>query len=343
MSESRNSNALLAIHNSQVGFNPRWIEYCDQNRIPYKLVDCHANDIITQLEDCGALFWHYSQSDPKDLLIAQQILFALEHAGLTLFPDFRTAWHFDDKLGQKYLFDALNIPTIGTYIFVDRSDALNWAAATNYPKVFKSRHGAGSSNVRIVYNSAQARRLISWAFRRGMTVYRPWANLKERFYKWRLGEYGALELLKGVVRFVYPPRFSRVLGREIGYVYFQDFAADNDSDIRVIVIGEKAFAVRRWVRPGDFRASGSGRVSFDREYIDVECVELAFRLSHEIGSRCIAFDFVRKADRSLAVLEISYGFIAPVYDACPGYWDADLNWHKGPFNPQGWIVDLCQN
>ena len=335
------SNALLAIHDSQNGFSPRWVEYCNENKIPYKLVDCHANDIIRQLEPCFALLWHYSQSDPKDLLIARQILSALEHAEFTLFPDFRTAWHFDDKVGQKYLFDALNIPTMGTYIFIDRSDALKWAATTDYPKVFKSRHGAGSSNVQLVPNAAQARRLISRAFRRGFPVYRPWDNLKERFYKWRSGKVGALELLKGGVRFFYPPRFSRVLGRDTGYIYFQDFAANNDSDIRVIVIGEKAFGIRRWVRPGDFRASGSGRISYEPEKIDIECVELAFQLSKKIGGSCIAFDFIRKADGSLAVVEISYGFIASGYDACPGYWDADLNWHEGPFSPQGWIVGLC--
>lgn len=335
------ANGLLAIHESQQGFSPRWIEYCDENDIPYKLVDCHANDIIRQLEPCCALLWHYSQSDPRDLLIARQILSALEHAQFKLFPDFRTAWHFDDKVGQKYLFEALDVPTVGTYVFVDRSAALDWAATTDYPKVFKSRHGAGSSNVQLVEDAAQAKRLISRAFRHGFTVYRPWDNLKERFYKWRQGDSGALDLLKGLARFIHPPRFSRVLGREIGYVYFQDFAADNDSDVRVVVIGERAFGIRRWTRPDDFRASGSGRVSYDPADIDLECVELALQISRKIGSSCIAFDFVRQADDNLAVIEISYGFIASGYDECPGYWDSDLNWHEGPFSPQGWIVEFC--
>jgi len=343
LNSSSRYNTLLAIHDSKFGFSPRWIKYCNDNGIPYKLVDCHADDIIRQLEPCSALLWHYSQSDPRDLLIARQILLALEHAQFTLFPDFRTAWHFDDKVGQKYLFDALKIPTMNTYVFVERSDALKWAATADYPKVFKLRHGAGSSNVQLVHNAAQAERLIARAFRRGFPVYNPWDNLKDRFYKWRLGKYGALELLKGVARFFYPPRFSRVLGRETGYVYFQDFAANNDSDIRVIVIGERAFGIRRWTRPDDFRASGSGRISYEPDKVDIECVELAFQISKKIGSSCTAFDFVRKADGSLAVLEISYGFIASGYDECPGYWDSDLIWHEGRFNPQGWVIDLCLN
>ena len=69
-------------------------------------------------------------------------------------------------------------------------------------------------------------------------------------------------------------------------------------------------------------------------------MKLAFELARKIGGSCTAFDFVSKEDGSLAVLEISYGFVAPVYDPCPRYWDVNLVWHEGPFSPQGWIVDL---
>lgn len=336
---SKIRDKTLAIHDSESGFAPRWIAYCEANKIPYKLVDCHENDILHQLESCCALLWHFSQSDPKDLLVARQILSSLEHSGFVIFPDFRTAWHFDDKVGQKYLLDALDIPSLETYVFVERDAALEWAKNAEFPKVFKSRHGAGSSNVSLVSSVEQARRLIRRAFSRGFSVYRPWLNLKERIYKWRLGTASTLNLIKGAARFLYPPRFSRVLGRDRGYVYFQEFAAANDSDIRVIVIDKKAFGIRRWVRANDFRASGSGDFSYDPELVDQDCIGLAFQCAEKIGSSCAAFDFVRRTDGSLVVLEISYGFIASGYDLCPGYWDAKMNWHEGPFNPQGWIID----
>ena len=243
---------MLAIHDSKSGFNPLWVDYCSKENIPFKLVNCYASNIIADLEGCSTLLWHHSQSDPRDLLIAQQILTALEHSGLRVFPDFHTAWHFDDKVGQKYLFEALGIPTLPAYVFVEQASALAWAESTEYPKVFKLRRGAGSAGVRLVWKESQARRLIKQAFGRGFRVYDPWDNLKERFYKWRLGKYGMTELVKAGIRFAYPPRYSRVLGRQRGYAYFQDFAPDNDSDIRVIVIGRKAFGIKRWVRPDDF-------------------------------------------------------------------------------------------
>jgi hypothetical protein len=39
------------------------------------------------------------------------------------------------------------------------------------------------------------------------------------------------------------------------------------------------------------------------------------------------------------VLEISFGFVKEVYDACTGYWDEQLKWHPGRFNPYGWMVE----
>ncbi|MDH3373940.1 MAG: hypothetical protein OEM85_11240 [Gammaproteobacteria bacterium] len=331
-------NTMLAIHDSRSGFHPHWVDYCRKNGIPYKVVDCYANNIVEQVKDCRALLWHHSHSDPRDILIARQILFALEHAGLTVFPDFRTAWHFDDKIGQKYLFEALDIPRLPTYVFVERTPALEWASTTDYPKVFKLRHGASSSRVQIVRNENQARRLIRRAFGRGLPVYSPWNNLKERIYKWRQGQSDAIDVAKGIGRLFNPPRFSKVLGRQTGYVLFQDFAPDNDSDLRITVIGDKAYGVRRWVRPGDFRASGSGRHLHGPEHVDIEAVAMAFRLAKKLGSSCLACDILYKPDGGLAVVEVSYGF--RFRGNSPGFWDSSLKWHACKFRVETWMLHL---
>ena len=306
--------------------------------MPHKVVNCYDNDIVEQIRNCSALLWHYSHSDPRDVAIARQILFACEHSGIKVFPDFRMAWHFDDKVGQKYLFEALDIPSMRSYVFVELGRALEWATRTDYPKVFKLRHGASSSCVRLVRSERDARRIIKRAFRRGFPVYSPWKNLKERFDKARLGASDTIEVVKGFGRLLYPPRFSRVLGPQSGYVLFQDYAPGNDSDIRIVVVGDKAFGARRWVRPGDFRASGSQRISYEPEKIGVECVALAFKLARKMGCRCLAFDFVRKQDDSLAVIEVSYGF--GWKGNSPGYWDSSLQWHGGAYRPEEWMVDL---
>jgi len=31
--------------------------------------------------------------------------------------------------------------------------------------------------------------------------------------------------------------------------------------------------------------------------------------------------------------------MASGYDSCPGYWNDQLEWIGGPFNPYGWMID----
>ena len=316
------------------------MDYCDKQGIPYRRVDCHASNIIPQLKGCDGLMWHHGQSDPHDILIARPVLSALEHAGIPVFPDFRTAWHFDDKVAQKYLFEALDLPTVPAHVFVDRDKAMAWIDQIDFPMVFKLRRGASSAGVKLVETRRQARRLVRRAFGRGFTIYDPWGNLRERIYKVRLGKLPATSIFNGMVRLVYPPRYSKILGPERGYAYFQDYLPGNDSDIRIIVVGDRAAGIRRMVRPGDFRASGSGLISYEREDLDEQCVTIAFETADRLGCESVALDFLYDQDGHPKILEASYGFVNKFNDPCTGYWDRDMNWHPGPFDPQGWMVEL---
>ena len=39
------------------------------------------------------------------------------------------------------------------------------------------------------------------------------------------------------------------------------------------------------------------------------------------------------------LVEISFGFVPKAYESCPGYWDQNLSWHEGDFDPYGWMVE----
>ena len=127
--------------------------------------------------------------------------------------------------------------------------------------------------------------------------------------------------------------------RERGYLYVQRFLPGNTYDIRVTVIGGRAFAFTRNVRPGDFRASGSGSIDYDRGRIDLRCVEIAHRVTRAIGSQSCAFDFALDEGGQPLILEVSYGYQAKAVFDCPGYWDEQLGWHPGHGWPQDAILD----
>jgi len=67
----------ISIHHSGGSFSDYWIAYCNANQLSYKLVNCYSNQIINDLANCEALFWHFSQNDPK-AFFARQLLYAME-------------------------------------------------------------------------------------------------------------------------------------------------------------------------------------------------------------------------------------------------------------------------
>jgi glutathione synthase/RimK-type ligase-like ATP-grasp enzyme len=284
--------------------------------------------------------WHYHQAEPTDIVMAKSLLFSIEQSGKKVFPDFNTAWHFDDKVGQKYLLEALEIDIVKTWVFYSKKSVYEWINTTNFPKVFKLRGGAGSQNVQLVHTAQQAKKLAQKAFGNGFPAYDRWESIQERYRKCRLGKASAFDVLKGFVRIVKPPRYAAVIGNEMNYLYFQEFIANNDSDIRIVVIDGKAFGIKRMNRENDFRASGSGFIIYDKSAIDERFVQVSFEIQKKLKAQCIAYDYVLDKNNKPLLIEISYGFANAGYDDCPGYWDEQLVWHEGPFNPYGWMVDL---
>jgi hypothetical protein len=329
---------MIAIHKASGGFSDRWIDYCKNNGIPYKIVNCYNNDIINQISGCTALMWQYYQGSARDYLMAKPLMNALEHAGIKTFPDFRTAWHFDDKVGQKYLLEATGVPLAPSWIFYYKQEALEWAEKTDFPKVFKLRGGAGSQNVRLVHSKNEAKRLIRKAFSSGFSTYDAMGSLKERYRLFCLRKTNFIDLIEGIARIAVPPPYAKVRGNEKGYIYFQEFISGNDSDIRIVVIGDKAFGIKRMVRENDFRASGSGNILYDKALINEDAVKMSLATARKLQTQCVAFDFVLDGQKPL-IVEISFGFAPEGYDFCPGYWDENLFWHEGKFNPYGWMVE----
>lgn len=331
-------NKKIAIHHHSGGFSDQWIAYCKKKSISYKLINAFDTDIVEQISDCDIFMWHHSHMISKDMLAAKKILFSLEHAGIRVFPDFRTGWHFDDKVAQKYLLEAIRAPLVPSYVFYDKQKAVEWARAVSFPKVFKLKGGSGASNVRLVKTRAEAIRLINRAFGKGFENYSAMSSFMERVRKFKSQQASFISVIKGAARFFISPEFSRMQAREKGYIYFQDFISGNDFDTRVVVVsGKYAAAEKRFVRKGDFRASGSGVYCY--EDISLKAIELAFYVANQLDMSAVAFDIIQADDGRPMIVEISYGFGTTGISKVPGYWDNNLTWYDQPFTPEQWMVD----
>jgi glutathione synthase/RimK-type ligase-like ATP-grasp enzyme len=272
--------------------------------------------------------------------MARQVTLALEAKGLKVFPNSATCWHYDDKVGQKYLLEAVGAPVPETWVFYDLRTALDWVNAAEFPKVFKLRGGAGSDNVRLVKNRAAARALCRRAFGAGFpavqgyfhdagTKVRRTQSLRHLIEKARRAPSSVLQTV----------HVRQTMPRSRGYVLFQEFVPDNTFDTRVTVIGNRAFGYTRGNRPGDFRASGSGRNEYAPDTVDPRCVRTAFRVTGMLGAQSLAFDFLRGEGGEHVVGEVSYCYISDYIHQCPGHWNSASVWHEGHIWPQDAILE----
>lgn len=328
----------IAIHHYDGDpFSEGWISYCKDNNIPFKIVNAYDNDIVNQVQDCTAFMWHHSHGNYKDLLFAKQLLYSLQTRGVMVFPNYNTTWHFDDKIGQKYLLEAINAPFVPTYVFYSKDKALEWANNTSFPKVFKLRGGAGSTNVKLLRSKKEAISVIKQAFGKGFPQFNRWGNLKERYNRYKYGRGTLTGVLKGVARLFITPKDACMRPPEKGYVYFQDFIPNNLFDIRIVVIGDNAFAIKRLCREDDFRASGSGRILYGKDEFDERCVRISFEINETINAQSLAVDFVFNLGAPM-IVEISYGFDEIGYKPCVGYWDKSMIWHEASLDLHRWMV-----
>lgn len=331
---------MIYIHNSgEVSFRPNWVNYCKKNNIDYKLVNAYDTNIISQLHDCTIFLFNYHHTKIEDFHFAKSLNFSLQQAGIKVFPDFNTGWHFDDKLAQKYLLESIGAPFVKTYAFYSSNDAFEWANNTIFPKVFKLKGGAGSNNVSLIKSKEHAQKIISKAFNKGFSKYNRFNDLKEVYRNYFMGKSKFIDLLKSFRRLFVSTKFANQAGNDAGYLLIQDFIPNNTFDIRIIVIGKRAFGIKRLVRANDFRASGGGKIIYEKAKIDERCVKISFDVNQRIKSQCIAYDFVFDEKNTPLIVEVNYGFDKLGYQTCPGYWDEKLIWHEGSFDPCEWIID----
>src|SRR5699024_4395678 len=211
-------------------------------------------------------------------------------------------------IAQKYLLEAIDAPLVPSYVFYDKKEALAWINKTSFPKVFKLTRGSGAKNVSLVQKKSEAQKLIHTAFGKGFSQFNRFGNLKERIRKYKDGKSSIMGVVKGIGRLFIPTDFSKWQSNEKGYAYFQEFIENDGFDIRVVVIDNKAIALKRLVRENDFRASGSGKLVFDNEKIDKRYIKLAFDTAEKLNSQYLAIDLIHSLNDEVFIVELCYDF-----------------------------------
>jgi glutathione synthase/RimK-type ligase-like ATP-grasp enzyme len=324
----------LLMSGRRQSFSSDWVERARTSGIGTRLVNVYDGNLRQQLDGCDGFLWWFAHL-PEIRNVGTRVIQAIGHGmRLPTFPNRRTIWHFDDKLAQAYLLDAAGIPMPATWIFWRRGAAREFARTARYPLVMKLAGGIVSENVRRVDSADEAAFWIEQLFGPGVTSLSGWppaAPMRQMLRRVR----DARKALLG--RSVIPT--SRRVDLQRGYVLFQELVPGNEFDTRVTVIGGRAFAFRRFNRPDDFRASGSGRIDWDSGAIDLAAVTLAFQVAAALGTQSLAVDVLRSTEGRLVLTEISYYYEGRAVHDCPGHWTPDLTWHPGHVAPEDAIFD----
>jgi glutathione synthase/RimK-type ligase-like ATP-grasp enzyme len=241
-------------------------------------------------------------------------VYFLEHfARKIVVPGFRTAWHYDSKIAQSYVFEHCGVPTPATCVTFDYADAVACLNRARVPLVFKESHGAGSSNVELVPRRRAAERRVERVFCQHL-----WDAARSR--------YGSklLAFLASVAR---PWLWAKIVqrlksGDRYGAVYFQEFLPGNPADLRITVIGDSfAYAFWRKNRVRDFRASGSGRIDYDTP-VPEEALRYCLEFNRRMGFDSMAYDILRSGDR-FVITEMSFDYAASPLHAVGGYYELE--------------------
>ncbi len=315
---------------------PGWIEALERRGAEVVPLDFRAPGLIGKIRGCHGAMWHWFHV-PDDKQAAPKILSAIEFGlRLPVFPSFETRWHYDEKVAQHYLLESIGVPRVPSRVFWRRADAMQFLQGCSYPLVFKLSVGAGSVNVVRLDSREEAEAMVSRMFGRGIYPYAvPGGAAKSGPAGGARGDWTrrVADGLAYALRGEHPPPPDHHL-RQKGYVYLQDFVAGNPHDIRVTVIGDRAFGFIRRNRPGDFRASGSGLIEYDPGTIPREAVRIAHEVSMRSGFQSMAYDFLLSEGGGVLLNEISYAYLSAAVRECPGCWGRDLAWRPGTIVPE---------
>ena len=322
-----------------------WLRACQDYSIEHELINWRQQTALDRILRHQVVLWHVSHYSHPEMTFGRTFLYALESTGRRVFPGSRDVWHYDDKVAQSLLFRCMGVSTPQNHVFFDQSSLDLWLRSSpSFPVVAKLRTGSGSANVHLLHSPravrAYARKMFSKGCKQSPSpIFKTWSNIQsvtslhELFHRARR-----------IPEFAFSYAQSRSLPRERGYVYLQDFVPNALYDIKVVVVGDKLSFIGRGVRKGDFRASGGGDISYDRQLMSKSVVDVGFSVATALKSRCVGIDVVVNPETAEpTVLEVSFGFSHHALLQAQGYYDRGANWHDIPLNaPRDILLDLAR-
>jgi glutathione synthase/RimK-type ligase-like ATP-grasp enzyme len=200
---------------------------------------------IDDTKDYSGQFFIYTSSEDPGLVYKgylEDVLFGLQMRGAILIPEWKFMRAHHNKVMMEKLRD-IELSSIDTGIhsksFGCNEDFINEIDNISFPCVYKPAAGAGSSDVLLFKDKESAINTL---------------NKLNCNHEYTLKE--KILLKKGKMR---KSPYSRFRNKFV----IQNFVSGLGGDYKVLIFGDKYYALSRKNRDNDFRASGSGRLNYE--------------------------------------------------------------------------------
>ncbi len=302
-------NIGIAERFSKSNWNEKFLESLNKKieegiHFSYEIINIDKSDWLEQIKPYNIIIWKSPWMGQLSNHYKEKIYFIKYFLKKETIPNLDTIWHFESKIAQHFLFKELNIKSPKTFLTFDYREAMEYINQCLYPQILKLSAGSGSNHVKMIKNKRQAKIEIKKHF----TKTRTWAYLR------KISDH-----------------------QMFGSVYLQEFIPNNDSDLRITTIGDKyAFGFWRKNRKNDFRASGSGKIDFNRK-VPEDMIKYCLDISKKLNFDSMAYDILFEDNKAL-ITEISYGYNHEVIYNTPGYYENlsnnEINFKQGHYWPE---------
>jgi hypothetical protein len=218
-----------------------YVSACKEINVPFEVVDILSPDWVKILKDCDCD--GYMARPPCDFperkaIFDERLYFLNKVIKRPIYPSFDELLVYENKRAMAHWLQLHGFMHPKTKVFCRKPDAMQYVKSCSYPIVFKSSIGASSSQVRIVKNIREAKRIIHRLF----GFFHP-------------------ELARGYIGYRFRGISLPVFGRvQKHYAIIQPFSHIK-WEWRVIKIGNSYFGHKKLLRGG--LASGSNRVGWE--------------------------------------------------------------------------------
>lgn len=333
---------LLNSNNRLCTYSEKYKDILIRNNVPFILIDPNSDSLWEEIKACSHLLFRHSQGDTDKIIYETIFNIAQNIFRVKCWPNFETFWPYEDKVKEYYLLKSYDFPIIDSHIFWNFNQADIFLKQSQFPVVAKLSKGAGSSNVVVINSASEGKKIINQVFKKGVKSkgLKSESNLFS-FSKLGIKKYSRDKLKSSLINTGIIKDKSEYPEWQIqkDAIIFQKFLPNNKFDTRVTVIGNRAIAYRRFVRPNDFRASGSGNFDIDPNKINMRCIQIALNISKKLNFNTMAYDFIYDENKKPYINEISYCFVDWMVESCPGFWDEKLEWHIGQNWPQNYQLE----